>query len=473
MSRFIGRQRELKVLHETLERVRTETGAAHPGRCLLIRGRRRIGKSSLVEEFVRQANAPGVFFTAAGGPAPDELAELLDSVAESTLPKRELLTDAAPTQWNAAFRLLAEILPDDAASVVVLDEVPYLMNSVEAFEGLLQRAWDRLLSRKPVLLLLIGSDLSMMESLNSYDRPFHQRGREMVVGPLNPGDIAEMLDIPPASAFDATLLTGGLPLICAEWRPGASVWEFLESSLTNPVSALLVSAERSLAAEFPPQAMAREVLRAIGSGERTFGNIARAAGGIAHSTLSRALDLLIDKRVVTAELPVSLRPSKDRHYRIADPYLRFWLAFLAPHMAEIERMRGDLTLARITERWTGWRGRAIEPLVRESLARLLPLGDVPAAPAVGAYWTRTNDVEIDIVGADRAPVAQRLLFLGSIKWLDNSPFDGHDLVALQRHRAMLSNEPLPLIAASRNGASCSGLHAAVGPEELLRAWPCG
>ncbi|SOD76037.1 protein of unknown function [Streptomyces sp. 1222.2] len=321
-----------------------------------------------------------------------------------------------------------------------------------------------------VLLLLVGSDLSMMEALNGYDRPFHQRGREMVVGPLNPADIGQMLDLPPAATFDAALITGGLPLICAEWRPGADVWEFLRDSLDNPVSALLVSAERSLAAEFPPQAMSREVLRAIGSGERTFTHIARAAGGIAHTTLTRATDVLTAKRVVATELPLSLRPSKERRYRVADPYPRFWLTFLDPHMAEIERMRGDLTLTRIKGRWTNWRGRAIEPLVRESLDRLLPDGHLPAAPAIGGYRMRSNDVEIDLVGADRQPVAKELLFLGSVKWLDNAPFDDHGLAALQKHRAALTDRPLPLVAVSRNGISCAGLKAAYGPDELLGAW---
>ncbi|MDH6222919.1 YD repeat-containing protein [Streptomyces pseudovenezuelae] len=97
------------------------------------------------------------------------------------------------------------------------------------------------------------------------------------------------------------------------------------------------------------------------------------------------------------------------------PYLRFWLAFLAPHMAEIERMRGDLTLGRIREQWTAWRGRAVGPLIRDSVARLLPDQGLPAVPAMGGYWTRGTDIEIDLVGADRGPVAKRLLFLGSIK----------------------------------------------------------
>lgn len=81
------------------------------------------------------------------------------------------------------------------------------------------------------------------------------------------------------------------------------------------------------------------------------------------------------------------------------------------------------TLARIRASWTSWRGRAVEPLIREALARLLPDGQLPAAPAVGGYWTRTNGVEIDIVGADRAPIAKELLFLGSVGWLEQSPVD--------------------------------------------------
>ncbi|MFF9059924.1 ATP-binding protein [Streptomyces sp. NPDC014882] len=471
MRRFIGRERELRVLDAALRKTAGGGGGSRQaGECVLLRGRRRVGKSSLVEEFLSRADVPYLFFTAAGGSAEDELTELLDAVASSTLPERSLFAEEAPTQWNAAFRLLAEILPDDSPSVVVFDEVPYLMERIDAFEGMLQRAWDRLLGRKPVLLLLVGSDLSMMEALNSYDRPFHQRGREMVLGPLDPADIGDMLGLEPAAAFDAALVTGGLPLVCAEWEEGASLWEFLRTSLDNPISALLVSAERSMAAEFPPHAMSREVLSAIGSGERTFTNIARAAGGIAHTTLTRATDLLTEKRVVAAELPVSLRPSRERRYRVADPYLRFWLAFLGPHMAEIERMRGDLTLSRIEAQWTSWRGRAVEPLVRESLARLLPDGDVPAAPVIGGYWTRSNDVEIDLVGADRQPVAKRLLFLGSVKWLENSAFDGHDLAALHKHRAAVTEDPVPLIAVSRAGVGCTGLQAAYGPEELLTAW---
>jgi hypothetical protein len=458
------------MLQASLAKVDSAGHDPRPGQCLLMRGRRRIGKSSLVEAFVDRAGAPAVFFTAAGASTEVELGALTEAVRSSTLPGRSVFDDAAPGNWSAALRQLAGILPDDRPSVVVMDEVPYLVHRVDAFEGILQRAWDRELSRKPVLLVLIGSDLSMMEALSSYGRPFHQRGKEMVLGPLNPAEVGEMLRLEPADAFDAALVTGGLPLICAAWPEGADLWRFLASELTNPVSPLLVSAERSLAAEFPESAMARMVLSAIGSGERTFTNIARAAGGISHTTLTRAVEVLLQKRMVAGELPVSTVASRERRYRVTDPYLRFWLSFIGPHLAEIERLRGDITVERVRAGWAAWRGRTVEPLLRDSLARLLPDGTLPSTPVIGSYWTRSNSIEIDIIGADREPVANRLFFVGSIKWLERAPFDGHDLLALQRHRATITDDPLPLVAISRSGVDTAGLDASYGPAELLAAW---
>jgi hypothetical protein len=471
MTKFVGRVRELEILQQELDHIRhADSDDERPGRCLLMRGRRRVGKSRLIEIFAERADVPFLYFTATGFGDEAELAQFEQNAAESSLPGRDLLAAAHPQNWRDALRLLTAALPDDRPSIVVLDELPYLMDEAHGFEGVLQMSWDRYLSRKPVLLILIGSDLSMMQALNNYDRPFHQRGREIVIGPLNPLDLSTMLELPPAEAFDAALVTGGLPLICTDWKPGQDLWEFLTKSLNNPTSPLLVSAERSLAAEFPSHAQAQTVLTAIGSGERTFGNIAKAAGDIPATSLTRSLTPLLDKRVVEAELPLSTQPSRERRYRITDPYLRFWLRFLRLAMPEIERGRGDLTLERIRRNWTTWRGRAIEPLLREALARRLPDDDLPAAPAIGGYWTRSNAVEIDIVGADREPVARQLLFVGSIKWLERSAFDEHDLAALLRHRALLTDELVPVVAVSRAGTSCDGLDASYGPAELIESW---
>lgn len=121
------------------------------------------------------------------------------------------------------------------------------------------------------------------------------------------------------------------------------------------------------------------------------------------------------KRVLAVDEPLSTKPgSKDKRYRVAVSYLRFWLAFLGPHLGEIERGRGDRVLARIGASWTSWRGRAIEPIIREALERLAPpvlMGEDNAPGIVGGYWTRTNNPEIDIVLGDRSPVAGHIIAL--------------------------------------------------------------
>jgi AAA+ ATPase superfamily predicted ATPase len=430
-----------------------------------------VGKSRLVEEFVRNAGVPSFYFTAGDVGTARELEQFRRDAALSGLPGRDLLAKTVSPDWDAALHLLSEVIPGDQPSVVVLDEVPYLSRADAGFEGTLQRAWDRFLAQKPILLILIGSDLSMMEALTTYGRPFYQRGREMAVGPLTPSEVRQMLSLDPAEGLDAWLVTGGLPLICAEWQPGEPLPRFLSRTLTDPTSPLLVSAERSLAAEFPHQAIARDVLRIIGSGERTFTNIARAGGGLSSATLARSLDMLAAKQIIAGELPLSKRPSKDRRYRITDPYMRFWSRFLEPSLPLLERGRADVVTTRIEAGWTTWRGRAIEPVIRDALARLLPDDRFPDVGEIGSFWTRTNDVEVDLVGADRAPIAKSLFFVGSIKWLEERPFDNHDLARLAQQQGAISRvTPLPMIAVSRSGVATGGLAASFGPEDLINAW---
>jgi uncharacterized protein len=471
MAGFIGRRRELTALHRLLERAQQGGRAGRPGRAVLMRGRRRVGKSRLVEEFVERFQVPHVFFTASAQPTVEaDLALFTEAVRASNLPDTALFSEQAPQSWDAALRLVASILPRDRASVLVVDEMPYLMRNDPGFEGTLQKSFDRELSRLPVLLICVGSDLAMMEALNDYGRPFHQRATEMVVPPLTPADAATMLDLAPAEAFDAHLVSGGLPLVLDEWPVGAPVMDYLAEALADPTSALLVSGERTLAAEFPAESQARSVLGAIGSGARSFSLIARAADHMPQATLTRALRVLTDRRIVEANVPLSTKPSRETRYTVADPHLRFWLAFLGGALPDIERGRGDLALARIQSSWAAWRGAAVEPVIREALRRLpesLPEG----TGAVGGYWTRTNNPEIDLVGADREPVAKRISMVGSIKWRENRGFDDRDLSELIVHRSKLpgADDTTPLIGVTRSEAT-PGAVRTLRPSDLITAW---
>jgi uncharacterized protein len=203
----------------------------------------------------------------------------------------------------------------------------------------------------------------------------------------------------------------------------------------------------------------------------TFSSIARAAGGLTAASVTRSLGVLTGKRLVARHVPLSAKPSKEARYRITDPYLSFWLRFIRPGLAEIERGRGDRVLARVRRDFTTWRGRAVEPLVREALGRLSPIDGLPPATTIGAYWSRTNSPEVDIVGADTGPVANTIAYAGSIKWLEDAPFAGDDARHLSANAAMIPgvSTTTPLLAVSRSGVTARDV-VAIGPDALLRAW---
>ena len=475
-SSFVGRGEQLTALDRHLDWVRSG-GADQRGRCVVLRGRRRVGKSRLVEVFIEQAGIPSFWFTATRGERTERLrSEFVAELAGSELPHAPDVGDETPATWATAFRRVADAVSDDVPCVVVLDELPWLVEGDDAVEGALQTAWDRYLSRKPVLLIVIGSDLAMMEQLGEYGRPFHQRGVEMVLEPLNPAEVGAMLHLDAADAFDAFLITGGLPLICQEWPKGASWRRYLRAALSDPTSALIVSGERVLQAEFPGEVRARDVLGVIGDGERTFSRIAARLGGVvplAPASVNNALRSLIDKRVIAADVPLSLRPAEtERRYRVDDPFLRFWLRFVAKALPAVERGRGDRALAEIERGWGAWRGRAVEPVVRRSLARLLPDDTFPEADAIGGWWNRQNNPEVDLVAADRSGRPTKLEFVGSIKWRESAPFDRSDLAELARLASFVPGfrPDVPLVAVSRSGFDVSDLAATWTPEELLAAW---
>ncbi|PXX61786.1 hypothetical protein DFR70_108344 [Nocardia tenerifensis] len=474
---FTGRASDLDLLGRQLAMTVGQKGDTR-GRAVIVTGRRRVGKSRLVQEFCDRSGRAYVVFQATRGRNPvAEREDFIAAIAHSALGQAELVAGLHASDWNQALRALAIAVPDDTPTIVVIDEVPWLTEQDGEFEGALQTVWDRHLSAKPVLLVLVGSDISVMEALQSRDRPFFGRATKMTVEPLHLADVATMTDLDAAAVVDASLITGGFPEIVQSWEPGMSRTDFLRASADNPLSPLLVAGELSLLGEFPEASRSRAVLEAVGAGERTFSTIAAQAGSsgaLPAGTLTPLLNTLQAKRIVAADLPLSTKPdTKNKRYRIADSYLRFWLAFLQRGIPLIERGRGDLALARIERSWTSWRGRAVEPLIRQSLLRLLPNDQWPETEAIGGWWNRQNNPEIDLVGTDREPVGTAIQFIGSIKWQDDRKFDRHDYDALTRTILSVPGADIhtPLIAVSRCGVD-PGLPLAThwGPEDLVNAW---
>ena len=471
---FVGRDTELGALRAEFE----QAGQGEGGRFAWVQGRRRVGKSRLVQELCSRLEAPYAFYQApqrGGGAA---IAAFVDAVAQSTLPAAPAFEGASFESWPAAFRAAVQGIDPARPAILVIDELPYLAEADRGFAADLQHAWDRVLENTPLLLACIGSDVRMMESLVGARAPLHGRPTlELRVAPLNPAEVAGLTSAPDApTAFDHYLIVGGFPQLAASWPKGVGVRAFLRKSLAHDQTLFAATALRIMASEFPRELQAKDVIEAIGHGEASYSRI-QGRSGVRGNTLNDALDLLVEqKRLVRRELPYAIPSGKKApRYTVADPYLRFWLRFVGPHMDELSRGRPDLVLGRIERDWPVYRGRAIEPLVRGSIERLLADPSLSerlgGARHVGAWWRRDHSVEVDLVGGDR-PDPGAIGFIGSVKWRERGSFSAKDLAELARQRVQVPGaEGAKLLAVSRSGFD-EGLSAdaTFGPDELLAAW---
>jgi AAA+ ATPase superfamily predicted ATPase len=380
--------------------------------------------------------------------------------------------------WRTALRAAAQGVSREYPAILVVDELPYLVEHDSGFAADLQEAWDRVLEQVPLLLVCVGSDVRMMDAQIGERAPMYGRPtREMQVAPLSPRVVAEITSATVASdAFDRYLVLGGFPLLAASWHHGADLGEFLREALTDDRSPLATTAQWIMAAEFEGGLQAERVLDAIGHGESSYNRLS-ARSGVKGNTLGAALEVLIErKELVRRDLPYAMPPGrKAAKYTVTDPYIRFWLRFIGPHLDELSRGRPDLVVERIERDWGAYRGRAIEPLVRTALERLLDEPSVSdllgGARHVGAWWRRDHSVEVDLVGGDR-PEPSEIGFVGSVKWRDDAPFNAEDLRELAKNRAQIPGaETAKLVAVSRSGF-VDGLDAdaTFGPDELLAAW---
>lgn len=468
--RFVGRQDCFRWLDAELSKVRSSRG-----RFVAVRGRRQVGKSRLLTEWLRRRDVPHLYYQALDKPVAQELESFANAVARSSLRTIPPLAAGGTVwpSWEAAFDALA-VEARSGTVVVVIDELPYLIKNDPGFEGTLQAAWDHKLQHSEVLLIVVGSDLTLMEALTTYGRPLYQRvDVQKQIHPLNVAELADLLELPATEAFDNYLVTGGFPRVVAARAEHRSRREFLEAACEDEAHPLVFTGQQILAAEFPPHLGARAVLEAIGHGESTWGKIlARSATN--QQTLADSLRLLRDKGVVAAEDPLcARRVGRRTRYHVADPYLRFWLRFLTDHVADIARGRGDLVVAHINGAWQDYAGVAVEPLVRQSIEKLLPDPRFGAARYVGSYWTRDHSVQVDLIGTAHVQKRQRVELVGSIKWRDRKQFGAGDAAELN---ALAIAVPGHESTSRRVGVSRTGFRSAVDldvrliPDDLLEAW---
>jgi uncharacterized protein len=379
----------------------------------IVWGRRRVGKTALLQHFA--ADLPTVFHTGSGRPRGAEL-EALSRAAAPFLAGGPRDLGARPfTDWDDALETLA-LAAGKRRLLLVLDELPALIETSPELANLIRAAWDRLQSQSKLKLLLCGSAVRVMEAMQEEREPLYGRlDLALQLHPFRPHEAARMLPrLSPANRALVWGLVGGMPLYLQWWDQGASLRANLARLACTPGGQLLTEGQLVLATEGEGGELARQTLYAIAAGRTKFNEIEQAV----RADPARTLDRLVALRLVERVVPVTEDPRRTRRrvYRIADNFLAFWLGLLDRFRPEIERGLGESILPVLIDSLDSQLGGPWEDAFRDHLRLLAAKGELgQGVVAVGPFWTAAADpAEIDAVAL--AGRSRKAVLVGEAKW---------------------------------------------------------
>lgn len=440
-SDVVDREREL----HTLRTAASNRG----GQLVILWGRRRTGKTYLLQAFVESYRC--VYYTATQQSGQIELASFTDAV-RAALGNEGLPPGYAFPDWSTALNSVTEAAADRRL-VVVLDEFPYLASSTPGIESVVQRWWDQRGRSSPIMLVLCGSAVAYMAQVVGAAAPLHQRATATLqLRPLGHRPAGQFVGALPASERAVVYgILGGIPLYLSQWDAHASRRANLVRLFGQPASPLVDAAELVLSGELPELEGAFRILQAVALGHTRQGEIAQYAAVAVERPLKRLTALgILERRVPALDDPAR---SKRATYRIVDPYFSFWFRFIASRRADIARGLGEqLVDGRILPQLDDYMGGVFEEMAREHVRELAAQGEIEA-DRVDAWWSTDGSHEVDVVGVSGQRVVS---FVGSVKW-SARPLSRSALADLQSHANGMPgyNQRLPHLLFSRRGCGAS------------------
>ncbi len=420
---FIGRKRELRWLDEQYRSKRFELS--------ILYGRRRVGKTSLIREFIKDKKA--IYFLATQAGDETNLQFLSQSIIHTLHPGMDLAPFAT---FDAAFQYVAQASRDERL-VFVIDEYPYLAQSGEGISSRLQRAIDLYFQGGLGMIILCGSSMHFMEQqvLQEKSPLYGRRTAQMKILPftfaeccqylrgLKSEDIAVYYGITGGVAEYLGFIDTDLPL------SGNIIRLFFEGR-----GRLYEEPANLLNQELRDPRVYNDVLAAIAGGASKHNEIATKAG-LSVVSLHPYLKTLMELQIARKEFPPGSQGSSKPIYRMGDLMYRFWYRFVSQGRSLVETGQGMAYYEQAVQPMLpDYMGEVFERIVLEYMQLANARGRFPELlTEMGRWWGTDRElkrsVEIDFVGLSTTHAV-----VGEAKWTHERVGSGlyRDLVQKSR-----------------------------------------
>lgn len=405
--KFIGREHELNDLEKEYQR---------DGGFVVIYGRRRVGKTTLIKEFLKNKNA--FYFLATKEVESQSMKRFAGVISRAT--KNSMLQKVEFSDWLDLFQVIADYKPDEK-KVVVIDEFPYLVKTNAAFPSILQNAWDELLKDSNVMLILCGSLISMMKKhALSYESPLYgRRTAQIRLSPLPFETVYANQKLSFTEAVEQYSITGGVPKYMEFFQGNDTLYSQIESTVLSKNGFLYEEPNFLLTDEVQVPINYFSIIKAIADGKHKLGAIAGILG-LETSALTPYLKTLSDLGFVEKQVPItekSIEKSRKGLYFISDNFLRFWFHYVYPYKGELELDNTRLVLDEMdkdfVEKFVAF---SYEDICKNIFAGLCASGQIDFTPSkIGSYWLNDyeGNTQIDVMAVD---TKHKAVFAGECKY---------------------------------------------------------
>ena len=406
---FIGRERELASLTSMYNSDRFEF--------VVLYGRRRVGKTALINHFIDGKNA--IYFIGVESNAKQNLENFSKSVVEYA---SGIDADTSFASFQAALETVFK-LSEKERIILAIDEYPYVARASKSLASTLQLLIDKYKDCSKMMLILCGSSMSYMEDhVLAYKAPLY--GRRTAQIKLQPFDFEETCQyFSKFSAEEKALaygIVGGTPQYLLHMNDQLSIEENIKNTYLNPISSLYEEPTNLLKQEVREPAIYTAIITAIAAGASRMSESSNKVGEDTN-VCSTYLKNLITLGIVQKETPYGEKASKKSIYSIDDNMFRFWYRFVPENASMIARGATELVYKRIELYLPDYMGKVFEEICKQYLWKLLLAGKSPVEfTSLGRWWgndpVHKCQVEIDIMGEQDRTTA----LFGECKWTNES-----------------------------------------------------